>query len=36
MAGSDLIAELEARNLLHDSTDREALRAAVGAGSVAI
>jgi tyrosyl-tRNA synthetase len=36
MAGSDLIAELEARNLIHDSTDREALRAAVGAGSVAI
>ena len=36
MAGTDLIAELEARNLIHDSTDREALREAVGAGAVAI
>ena len=36
MTGTDLIAELEARNLIHDSTDREALRAAVGEGSVAI
>lgn len=36
MSGTDLIAELEARNLLHDSTDREALRDAVAAGPVAI
>ncbi len=36
MAGTDLIADLEARNLIHDSTDREALRASVGDGSVAI
>jgi tyrosyl-tRNA synthetase len=36
MAGTDLIAELEARNLIHDSTDRDALRGAVGAGEVAI
>jgi tyrosyl-tRNA synthetase len=36
MAGTDLIAELEARNLIHDSTDRDALREAVGAGAVAI
>jgi tyrosyl-tRNA synthetase len=36
MAGTDLIAELEARNLIHDSTDRDALREAVGAGEVAI
>jgi tyrosyl-tRNA synthetase len=36
MAGTDLIAELEARNLIHDSTDREALREAVDAGEVAI
>lgn len=36
MAGTDLIAELEARDLIHDSTDREALRAAVGDGPVAI
>ena len=26
MAGTDLIADLEARNLIHDSTDRDALR----------
>ena len=26
MAGNDLIAELEARTLIHDSTDRDALR----------
>ncbi len=36
MAGTDLIAELEARNLIHDSTDRDALRDAVGSGQVAI
>ena len=36
MAGTDLIAELEARNLVHDSTDRDALRDAVGGGPVAI
>ncbi len=36
MAGTDLIADLEARNLIHDSTDREALRASVGDGPVAI
>jgi tyrosyl-tRNA synthetase len=32
----DLIADLEARGLIHDSTDRDALRAAVSAGPVAI
>ena len=32
----DLIADLEARNLIHDSTDREFLRAQVAAGPVAI
>jgi tyrosyl-tRNA synthetase len=36
MAGTDLIAELEARNLIHDSTDRDALRNAVAGGPVAI
>jgi tyrosyl-tRNA synthetase len=36
MSGTDLIAELEARNLIHDSTDRDALRAAVADGPVAI
>jgi tyrosyl-tRNA synthetase len=36
MAGTDLIADLEARNLIHDSTDREALRAAVADGPVAL
>jgi tyrosyl-tRNA synthetase len=36
MAGTDLIADLEARNLIHDSTDREALREAVASGPVAI
>jgi tyrosyl-tRNA synthetase len=36
MAGTDLIAELEARNLIHDSTDRDALRASVAEGPVAI
>ena len=36
MAGTDLIAELEARNLMHDSTDRDALRDAVAGGPVAI
>ncbi len=36
MAGTDLIAELEARNLIHDSTDRDALRDAVSGGPVAI
>jgi len=33
---NDLIADLEARHLIHDSTDREALREAVGAGSTGI
>jgi tyrosyl-tRNA synthetase len=36
MAGTDLIAELEARNLIHDSTDRAALRDAVASGPVAL
>jgi tyrosyl-tRNA synthetase len=36
MPGTDLIADLEARDLLHDSTDREALRAAVSEGPVTI
>ena len=36
MAGTDLIADLEARNLIHDSTDREALREAVAGGEVGI
>ena len=36
MAGTDLIAELEVRNLIHDSTDREALRTAIRGGAVAI
>jgi tyrosyl-tRNA synthetase len=36
MAGTDLIADLEARNLIHDSTDRDALRNAVAAGPVAL
>jgi tyrosyl-tRNA synthetase len=36
MSGTDLIAELEARNLIHDSTDRDALRTAVSEGPVAI
>ncbi len=36
MAGTDLIAELEARNLIHDSTDRDALRDAVASGPVAL
>ncbi len=36
MAGTDLIADLEARNLIHDSTDRQALRDAVADGPVAI
>jgi tyrosyl-tRNA synthetase len=36
MAGIDLIAELEARNLIHDSTDRDALRDAVASGPVAL
>jgi len=36
MSGTDLIAELEARNLIHDSTDRAALRDAVADGPVSI
>ena len=36
MAGTDLIAELEARGLLHDSTDRDALREAVADGPVTL
>jgi len=34
--GVDLIADLEARGLIHDSTDREALRSRVAGGSVGI
>ncbi|MGA7758083.1 MAG: tyrosine--tRNA ligase [Ilumatobacteraceae bacterium] len=36
MPGTDLIADLEARGLIHDSTDRDALREAVANGPVAI
>ncbi len=36
MTGTDLIADLEARNLIHDSTDRDALRDAVAAGPVSL
>ena len=36
MAGTDLIADLEARNLIHDSTDRDALRDAVADDQVGI
>ncbi len=36
MADNDLIADLEARHLIHDSTDREALRDAVARGQVAL
>ncbi len=36
MAGTDLIADLEARSLIHDSTDRKALREAVAGAPVAI
>ncbi len=32
----DLIADLEARNLIHDSTDRDALRAQVAAGPIGV
>jgi tyrosyl-tRNA synthetase len=32
----DLVADLEARNLIHDSTDRDELRSQVAAGPVAI
>ncbi|MGB0114819.1 MAG: tyrosine--tRNA ligase [Ilumatobacteraceae bacterium] len=34
--GNDLLADLEARNLIHDSTDREALRETLRNGSVGI
>ena len=33
---TDLIADLEARNLIHDSTDRERLREAVASGPIGI
>lgn len=36
LVNDDLIADLEARNLIHDSTDREHLRARVAEGSVGI
>ena len=36
LVDDDLIADLEARNLIHDSTDREFLRAAVADGPVGI
>ncbi len=36
LVAGDLIADLEARNLIHDSTDREFLRARVADGPVAI
>lgn len=36
LVNGDLIADLEARNLIHDSTDREFLRAAVADGPVGI
>ena len=36
LVDGDLIADLEARNLIHDSTDREFLRAAVADGPVGI
>jgi tyrosyl-tRNA synthetase len=36
LVDGDLIADLEARGLIHDSTDREHLRAQVAAGSVGI
>ena len=36
LVDGDLIADLEARNLIHDSTDRELLRAAVAEGPVGI
>jgi tyrosyl-tRNA synthetase len=36
LVDDDLIADLEARNLIHDSTDREFLRAAVTDGPVGI
>ena len=35
-AVDDLVADLEARNLIHDSTDREALRRQVASGPVGI
>ena len=34
MAGTDLIADLEARGLIHDSTDREFLRTRLASGPV--
>jgi len=36
LVDGDLIADLEARNLIHDSTDREFLRAAVAEGRVGV
>ena len=36
MAGTDLLADLEARHLIHDSTDRDALRDAMTGGRVGI
>jgi tyrosyl-tRNA synthetase len=34
--GTDLISDLEIRNLVHDSTDRDSLREAIAAGPVAV
>ncbi len=36
LVNGDLIADLEARNLIHDSTDRDFLRAQVGEGPTAL
>ncbi len=36
MAGMDLVSDLDARGLIHDSTDREALRARLAAGPIGI
>ncbi len=36
LIAGDLIADLEARNLIHDSTDRDELRSRVAAGPVAV
>jgi tyrosyl-tRNA synthetase len=36
MAGSDLISDLEARGLVHDSTDRDALRARLADGPITL
>ena len=36
LIAGDLVADLEARNLIHDSTDREGLRALVAEGPVTL